>query len=42
MELSLPSHCANPAKFPLDPDGTNAVPASSSSARFFRLKAAER
>ena len=33
---------ANPATFPLDPSGTNAVPASSSSARFFRLKAAER
>ena len=31
---------ANPATFPLDPSGTNAVPASSS--RFFRLKAAER
>jgi len=33
---------ANPATFPLDPSGTNAVPASSSSTRFFRLKAAER
>ena len=33
---------ANPATFPLDPSGTNAVPASSSSSRFFRLKAAER
>ena len=33
---------ANPATFPLDPSGTNAVPASSSSVRFFRLKAAER
>ena len=33
---------ANPATFPLDPSGTNAVPASSSSARFFRLRAAER
>ena len=33
---------ANPATFPLAPSGTNAVPASSSSARFFRLKAAER
>ena len=32
----------NPATFPLDPSGANAVPASSSSARFFRLKAAER
>ena len=32
----------NPATFPLDPSGTNAVPASSFSARFFRLKAAER
>jgi len=33
---------ANPATFPLAPSGTNAVPASSSSTRFFRLKAAER
>ena len=33
---------ANPATFPLDPSGTNAVPASSSSVRFFRLRAAER
>ena len=31
----------NPATFPLDPSGTNAVPASSFSARIFRLKAAE-
>ena len=33
---------ANPATFPLDPSGTNAVPTSSSSVRFFRLQAAER
>ena len=33
---------ANPATFPLDPGGTNAAPASSSSSRFFRLKAAEK
>ncbi|MBR1589036.1 MAG: hypothetical protein IJ658_12005 [Kiritimatiellae bacterium] len=32
----------NPATFPLDPSGTNAVPATASSSRFFRLKAAER
>ena len=32
---------ANPATFPLDPSGTNAVPATSSP-RFFRLRAAER
>ena len=40
--LRAMSRCVNPATFPLDPSGTNAVPASSSSARFFRLKAAER
>ena len=33
---------ANPATFPLAPSDTNAVPATSSSSRFFRLKAAER
>ena len=40
--LRAMSRCVNPATFPLDPSGTNAVPASSFSARFFRLKAAER
>ena len=31
----------NPVSYPLDPSGTNAIPASDAPARFFRLKAAE-
>ena len=29
----------NPATYPLDPSGTNAIPASAAPSRFFRLRA---